>query len=219
MADLPPGLLPVHITRAHQNALAIRALGVGDMQVRRVGQQQGQGLLKVQSKMGAGHLQVGQVQAQAQLQSLRLGREFIGHHEDVLMALAAKVPGEGGHVLGNQFGAAEVDLLAGGLEPVVEAWPPVEGEGLIGREAADVGNDQHGIGLWEIGADQGRGVHDPLEIVDGSSPIGRVLGGKVEEFTVLEEFGGMDHQSGAGGLLQIGPGVLAEIAIGQMKLV
>ena len=97
--DLCPSHGPVHIPRAHEYAFAIDALGIGHVQVRRMRQQQRQRLLEIQAEVKTGHGQVRQVQAQAQLVRFGLRRQFIRHHENVLMPLPAEVPREGRHVL------------------------------------------------------------------------------------------------------------------------
>lgn len=217
LADLPPGFRPVNVSGAHQYAFTICPFRVGHMQVGGVWKQQGQSLLEVHSKMGAGHLQVGQVEAEAQLQRLGFGGEFPGHHENVLMTLTPEVPGEGGHVLGNEFGAAEVDLGAGVMETLVEHGALVDREGLVGREAAHVRHDQHRIGVGEKLRDDLGGGHDPLQVVDGAAPIGQVVRGQIQQFAVFEEFGGMDYQSRALGLVKIGSRVDGQITVGQME--
>ncbi|MNW07567.1 hypothetical protein D3C71_2042080 [compost metagenome] len=96
------------------------------------------------------------------------------------MALAAKMPREWRHVLRDQFGFGEIDPRARLVETLIQLAAHGQRPWLVGREAADVGDDQPGIGSREEICDLHRGVYNPLQIVDRALTVGRVIGHQVQ---------------------------------------
>ncbi len=67
--------------------------------------------------------------------------------EDVLVALAAEMPGERRHGLRDQFDAVEIELAEACGEDAIALGLLLRRQRLVHGEAADIGDDRRAFGL------------------------------------------------------------------------
>lgn len=112
-------LTPIHVAGANLQAFAIYPLGIRQVHVRRVRQHGTQKADKRLPAVIAGQLGVRNIQTNAHALLAAERRDGIGIDEQVVELLSPKVPGKGGHGLGNDFHALRVELRQAVRQPLV----------------------------------------------------------------------------------------------------
>src|SRR6185437_906903 len=165
LAQHAADLVEIDLAFADLQAFAGEALGVAEMDGGRVRTELRQACREVETKMIGGEPSVGNVEAHAQAMSGTERSRLFRKDEDVLMPLAAEMPGEGRHGLRNQLDAVEVELLqARGEEPVTLGLH-VRRQRLVHGEAANIGDDRRPLCLWEEFLQAARDVDDGLGLL------------------------------------------------------
>jgi len=146
-------LHPVDLTIVDLQAFAINAFGIGQMQVCRERKDRLEEAAEGGVEVRAGELGMGRIQADAHAGFLAEFLDEGGVDKQVVIALTAEMPGEGGHGLGNDLHlACGVDLLKAVDQALAQRLQLRALEMVVLGEAADVRYQKDGLGAAEATA-------------------------------------------------------------------
>ena len=177
-------------------AFAIDPFGIGQMQVCCDGKDRLEEGTEGGLEVGAGELGVGHIQADAHAGFLAELLDEFGVDKQVVIALPAEMPGEGGHGLGNDLHLASgVDLLKAVDQALAQRLQFRALEMVVFGEAADVRHQKNGIGAAEAAAQITGDVDHALEFLNRVAPVVGISAAEIEGVIAGEEFGGVHHQA------------------------